>query len=342
MMLKKLAFILIIIVCVTAVSISVHDSPDAAAVFSERSSEENSDGSEGGPSDWSNAGDSCSQADSASDWLSGWEETGLSRQPELPPIPCIFYEESSFLNAVSASVVFQEGVNGLKGGILPHHLLASDMIASFWKTVSQGGFDLIIIIGPDHNKMGRAAITTVSSSFSTAYGDVEVDKNISDLLINDNIALEDAQIMEQDHSISSHMPFIKYYMPDTPVLPLLIYGNCSTQKISALSDKLMNTVEGKNVLYVASMDFSHYLPLEQANEMDAITEKALSEFDYDGILEMTNDNLDSRPSALLLLYTMSGLNAKSMVKWDHSNSDIISKTRTGYTTSYFDFGFFEE
>ena len=66
----------------------------------------------------------------------------------------------------------------------------------------------------------------------------------------------------------------------------------------------------------------------------------MRDFDYDKIAVMTNDHLDSRPSALFMLNTMSKLSAKDMQKWDHSNSDIISKANTGYTTSYFLFGFF--
>ncbi|MDD4681475.1 MAG: AmmeMemoRadiSam system protein B, partial [Clostridia bacterium] len=261
------------------------------------------------------------------------------REPAYSPISCLYFDEPLFRNAISSAVVFNEGANNLQGGIVPHHLLASEMIASFWKTVSQSKYDLVVIIGPDHNKRGAAPITTIASGFTTILGDVTSDSSIANSLIQENLMSGDMNIMETEHSISVHIPFVRYYMPDTKILPILIYGNQSFNNIRELSDKITEITAGKKVLYVASMDFSHYLPLAEANRMDIITEKALNEFDYESITEMTNDNLDSRPSALFLLYTMSTLGSKSIEKWEHSNSDIISKKNTGYTTSYFTFGF---
>ena len=261
------------------------------------------------------------------------------KEPAYSPISCLYFDEPLFRNAISSAVVFNEDANNLQGGIVPHHLLASEMIASFWKTVSQSKYDLIVIIGPDHNKRGAAPITTIASGFTTIFGDVASDSTVVNSLIQENLMSEDMNIMETEHSISVHIPFVRYYMPDTKILPILIYGNQSFNNIRELSNKIIEITAGKKVLYVASMDFSHYLPLEEANRMDIITEKALNEFDHESITEMTNDNLDSRPSALFLLYTMSTLGFKSIEKWEHSNSDIISKKNTGYTTSYFTFGF---
>ncbi len=257
------------------------------------------------------------------------------------PIGCLHFDEPSFQNAVSSAVLYREDTEGLKGGIVPHHLLASNMIASFWKTTSLQSYDLIVIIGPDHEKRGKTDISTASAGFSTLYGDVDADKGLVDALIQDNVVGEDTFVMEKDHAVSSHMPFIRYYMPGTPVLPLLVKGNCDTGKISLLSSKITEYTKDRKVLFVASMDFSHYLPLEEANRMDTITENTLVDFDFERIPSLTNDHLDSRPSALFLLHTMSNLGARSPEKWEHSNSDIISNTITGYTTSYFTFGFFQ-
>lgn len=256
------------------------------------------------------------------------------------PVPCIFYDETSFLDAVAAASSYQNDISGLKGGVVPHHLLASRMIASFWKTVSKADYDLIVLIGPDHQKRGCSDITTITSPFSTIYGDVEVDRELALSLINDNLAAEDLSVMENEYAITAQIPFIKYYMQDTKVLPLLVYGNCGVDKLDALSDAILDSTAGRNILVVASMDFSHYLPMEEADRMDIITEDALTGFDYDKILGMTNDNLDSRPSILFLLRTMAASNSRFPVKWAHSNSDIIGNTLSGNTTSYFNFGFF--
>lgn len=262
------------------------------------------------------------------------------QQPAAPLVSCLYFDEASFMQAVSSAVVFETDIGGLQGGVVPHHLLAGSMIASFWKTVSRQKYDLIVIIGPDHFRKGRSALTTLSSGFTTIYGDVYADSMLTNALVQQNYASDEPEVMENDHAISSHIPFIRYYMPETPILPLLVKGNCDFRKIEALSNWFLETTKDRKVLFVASMDFSHYLPLETANEKDEYTEQAIRDFHYGKIAEMTNDHLDSRPSALFLLNVMSRLSAKEVRKWDHSNSDIISKTNTGYTTSYFLFGFF--
>lgn len=269
-------------------------------------------------------------------------ERYAAQQLSAPLVSCLYFDEASFMQAVSSAVVFEEDVSGLQGGIVPHHLLAGSMIASFWKTVSRQQYDLIVIIGPNHFRKGRTDLITLSSGFTTIYGDVFADRKLANALIQQNLASEDPEVMETDHAISSHIPFIRYYMPDTPVLPLLVKGNYDAGKAKALSNWFLENAKDRKVLFVASMDFSHYLPLETANEKDEYTEQALRDFDDGKIAEMTNDHLDSRPSAMFLLNTMSKLSAKEIRKWDHSNSDIISKTNTGYTTSYFLFGFFSE
>lgn len=263
-------------------------------------------------------------------------------QSDTPLASCLYFDEASFLNAVSSAVTYETNISGMKGGIVPHHLLAGTMIASFWKTVSLEEYDLIVLIGPDHFRKGRTAVTTITSGFSTIYGDVYSYPKLANALIHQNLASEALDVMQTDHAISSHIPFISYYLPDTPVLPLLVRGNCSAGQIRALAEKLLDATKDIRVLYVASMDFSHYLPLEVANLKDEYTEKVLAEFDEEKVSEMTNDHLDSRPSALFMMNTMKALSAKQLKKWDHSNSDIISKTETGYTTSYFVFGFFPQ
>lgn len=256
-------------------------------------------------------------------------------------IPCLHYDEPSFQDAVMSAMAYQGGIEGLKGGVVPHHLLASRMIASFWRTAAQEAYDAIVIFGPDHQRKGHTPITTVTIPFATRRGDVMVLKSAADRLMQENIASEDLFTMEQDHAVSCQMPFIRYYMPNTPVLPILLYGNCSPGELEKLSRCLQDELAGQKILYVASMDFSHYLSLEEADKKDLVTEEAFRCFDLDAIRQMNNDYLDSRSSAQLLLMTMAELEAGSLETWDHSNSDIIGKTRTGVTTSYFAFGFFK-
>lgn len=260
---------------------------------------------------------------------------------DKPPVECQFFHEAQFEQAIKTATTYSNDLSEFYGGILPHHLLASEMIASFWKTMSLQEWELIILVGPDHFRKGNTNVTTITTDFSTKNDLTAVDKQIANSLIVQNIASDNALVMQNDHSITAHIPFIAHYMPDTPVLPLLINGGTHVKEAIYLSDYVMQMAKDKKVLVIASIDFSHYLPLEKANEMDIITENAVRQFDIEAIAKMTNDHLDSRPSMIFLLNAMNKLGAKHIETWAHSNSDVIAHQKTGVTTSYFEFGFFK-
>lgn len=80
-------------------------------------------------------------------------------------------------------------------------------------------------------------------------------------LIGKNLVNIDEGVLPNDHALSSLMPFIKYYMPDTKVVPILLSKKFSKEKPRVLADNLSKLVK-KDIVLVASVDFSHYLTNE--------------------------------------------------------------------------------
>jgi len=222
------------------------------------------------------------------------------------------------------------------GGIVPHHLLAGNMIAEFFHRVSQSSPETLVVLGPNHRRIGTSGILTSKLGWGTAFGLLDADKGLADKLINDFNALQNADVMEEEHSVSSLVPYIKYYMPDVKIVPVLLHGNYTKEDSVKLGEKLSEFAsENTGVVIVASVDFSHYLDAETAKKKDRKTLEAIKSYDIDSIHKMGNDYLDSPPSIIALLTAMDRLCSSGPEILGHSNSSDITGKGAGYTTSYY-------
>ncbi|MCX8130499.1 MAG: AmmeMemoRadiSam system protein B [Clostridia bacterium] len=255
-------------------------------------------------------------------------------------IKCRYYIEKSFKRSISLADKRKFEDFDIKGGIVPHHLLADDLIASFFKTVSRETPELLIILAPNHKNVGDYKVSTCYSSWETPYGLLTADITMAKSLVSEKGAGLNRKILEEEHSISSLIPYIKYYMPDCKVIPILLHGDYSLENSIELGGYISHLVTGKRYLILASVDFSHYLTGEAADKMDDISLEAIKKRDLKQIRQMNNDNMDSPPSIITLLSAMNTLNADRFSLLEHSNSDRISGTKAKETTSYFTMVFY--
>ncbi|MBI2415193.1 MAG: AmmeMemoRadiSam system protein B [Candidatus Kerfeldbacteria bacterium] len=141
------------------------------------------------------------------------------------------------------------------GGVAPHHVLIMNEIERFWKTAnSQYDPVVIILVGPDHHNIGQTEVTTNQQGYNY----------LSDLPF-----VQIDSVIEQDHSIQTHLSIIKELFPGIPILPLVIRSDANQEQILTLAHRLHNSLDGiGEVFVVASVDFSHYLPLAEAEQKD--------------------------------------------------------------------------
>ena len=225
----------------------------------------------------------------------------------------------------------------IAGGITPHHLLAAKMIAGFFRELSDDPPKTIVVIGPNHKRIGFGGLQTSSSDWATPFGRLEADGEIVKTLVDKLNASENDSVMQEDHAISALVPYIRYYMPDVRIVPILLHGNYSSADSLKLG-KLLGKISAENpgsIAVIASVDFSHYLDAVTAYKMDDITLKAIRNNDITAISRMSNDNMDSPPSIITLLGAMGTAGAAEPETAGHSNSSDITGSGYNNTTSYF-------
>jgi len=253
-----------------------------------------------------------------------------------------FFDEWSFFRAVNAprdiKSVFARKV---RGGIVPHHLLASGIIADFFSRLRSEKPDTVILLGPNHEERGDFPALTSEYGWQTTFGLVEPDQAVIKTLIEDGVARADEDALPQEHAVSALMPFLEHYLPQTRVVPVILSRFMSADEMEALASSLQSLIT-ENMIVVSSVDFSHYLSADQAAENDELTLKIIKDFDYGQMLRLQSDFLDSPAAIVILQMVMQKSGAEeSEVVWHENSAEFLQQGPGAQTTSYFSIVFHE-
>lgn len=255
---------------------------------------------------------------------------------------CNYYNERDFDIHVSRAELYETD-GEIFCGTVPHHLTAGHMAAGFLGTaaMSRPETETVVIISTLHYP-AKAPVITSSLDWSTPFGRLQTDRDITDLFISELGAAEDSKTVEYDHSSSAVIPYVKYYFPDANVACLLVGSSADKDISEDISGLLSEISREKKCLFVFSVDFSHYLEPNETDRRDMETRKAVLSGDLDSINRMTDANVDSYRCLGAFVRLCEGLGGE-IRELDHSNSMEITDipydkvTYSEGLTSYFIF-----
>lgn len=248
----------------------------------------------------------------------------------------IFIDKYDFTNSIKRATTYSINLEAL-GGIAPHHGVASGMIGNFYSTLAANTTpEVIILLGPNHPAMGDK-YQSGNFLYNTYNGIIETDKDMLNALYKHNVLTEaSSEYFSKEHSLNIHMNYIGYYFKDAKVMPIIIGESRLNEDIDEMAEAIYGACKNKNYLIICSVDFSHYLTLDEANKRDELTEKLLFQKDQKTLISLDNNYLDC-PSAILLMFKILELDGDMTCQIiDHSNSAIILEQNNLHeTTSYF-------
>lgn len=264
---------------------------------------------------------------------------GVSDANQKTIHPLIFFEVTTFYKGVGEASKKQDLPSyHISAGIIPHHLFPGFLIADFFNRLTKQNPKVIILIGPNHPEAGNFQALTSLYGWDTPFGTVFPKKEIIQLLLKNNLVKIDEEILTKEHSVAGMMPFIKFYLPDSQVVPVILSGRMTIDQVRILANNLKNYID-KDTVIIAPVDFSHYLTDGEAQEKDDITLKVLQNFDYKQLFSFNNDYLDSPPSVATILMVAQMLNTTNLDLLFHTNSGELQKNNFIATTSYFSIAF---
>lgn len=248
-----------------------------------------------------------------------------------------YYLDQNFFDKNYQAVEARSVSQRVLGGIIPHHLLASHLIAEFFEGLEQFNQpEVVVLIGPNHKEVGNCNILTSRAQWITPYGNLEPDTEIISTLEKAGILRVEEKAFAAEHSISAEVSFIKSSFPRAKLVPIILKTRVNEKEAQQLAQTLFEIIPEKS-LVLASVDFAHEVTSEEADQLDAHSIAILQSFDFPKIYEMT---VDSKPTIRTLLDYLNQKGATESMLLKNSNaarvvSDLSIPEVTSYITMYF-------
>lgn len=228
--------------------------------------------------------------------------------------------------------------------IVPHHLTASATIAAGIRLLRHQDIDRVLLVSPDHFHACPTLLCTVDGDFRTRFGEVRAAPETLGILRASPLVTVEPELFKREHGIYAVLPFIAHERPGLPVTPLAVSQDLPWEaQRQALLDVVARAVDDRTMLIVSS-DFSHYLPLAQAQAMDEATAETLFAKDLDGVAALKDPDQSDCPRCLWALASLAdarGYYEPSVVR--HTNSaTILGDPRSRSTTSHFAMAWYQD
>lgn len=184
------------------------------------------------------------------------------------PVVAMFPEAGRFRRAISqAGAAAARGGGGpVTGLIVPHHLLAVDLIARGFQAVAGNRFRRIVVLCPDHFRRSRTPFAVGLRDFSSCLGPVPTDVRAVRWLAAHSL-VSVSNLFSHEHAVQALLPFLAHHFPGTPVVCVAIRATAGPAEWERLA-RLLGPLCGPGTLVVQSTDFSHGLPAAAAAAHD--------------------------------------------------------------------------
>jgi AmmeMemoRadiSam system protein B len=248
--------------------------------------------------------------------------------------PPRYTEPEPFSEAITSAERLAAHPRRLLGLIVPHHLLAAELIARGFRELDASTIDKVVILFPDHFKKTHLPFATTTRDFETVFGTVPTQHADAARLLVQADLVQDSELFAEDHGIGAILPFVKHYLPGATIVPIAVSIRSHRADWDRLT-ALLETLVTPRTLVVQSTDFSHYLPLAEAVQRDQETLNVLASGDLDAAAVLVQpDHTDSRGALYIQMKLQAELFHARPVVIANANSQIYSDVPQRRTTSY--------
>ena len=253
---------------------------------------------------------------------------------DFPIFVSTYFEQRQIIYAIESSKKIKALDNKITGAILPHHLLAADLIAKGFALMAKQKIKRIIIFCPDHFKRSETAFAIPTDrDFLTILGKVELDRE-SVIKLRNLAEVSQSNLFSHEHGIRAILPFMAYYFPQAKVLPIAISSRTKKEELVNLNNALKDLLEDS--IIIQSTDFSHYLRAELAKKYDQESLSVLYSQNPNLALNLDGQkNVDSPRALFLQMSLQNFLNSYPLVIENKNSIEYIEKGEELLeTTSY--------
>jgi len=148
----------------------------------------------------------------------------------------------------------------------------------------------VVILCPNHTGRGSYRAVSTAARWNLPVGSVEVDQSLATTIRSTTGLEADDRAHAAEHAIEVLLPLLRHVRPDVSIVPICL-GPLAMQDCleigGALGRALVHRAKDEpRTLLIASTDFSHYLPAEEAERLDALAIDRIRALDPQGLFEV--------------------------------------------------------
>ncbi len=273
--------------------------------------------------------------------LFGNRETEAVREPAVAGA---FYPDSPvLLRRMLTELLENANPPSVPGEILglacPHagYQYSGFVAAHGYKLVQGREYEAVVVLAPSHQEYFRGASVFPGRAYATPLGTVEVDQELAHELTH---ASENANLSwyghRSEHSLEVQLPFLQMVLPGVKIVPVVI-GEYDLEFCSEFGGALGCTLEGRNVLLVASTDLYHGYSYEDCVATDDATLSRVVDWDIEELcrgLETGRYQACGGGPLVAMMLALRHLGATHAQVVARTNSADVTGERGGWTVGY--------
>ena len=154
----------------------------------------------------------------------------------------------------------------------------------YYQLALDGKPSTFIILGPNHTGLGSPVAMMSEGGWETPLGVVEIDGELAQAIFKASDIIDiDEMAHLREHSIEVQLPFLQYiYGSDFRFIPICM-GLQDLETSRAVGRAIAEASRGRDVVIIASTDFSHYEPKSRAERNDRRVIEAILNLDEEGV-----------------------------------------------------------
>ena len=221
--------------------------------------------------------------------------------------------EESFLHPIGPGSLPRVNNSRVKtsiGYVSPHagYMYSGPVAAhTYYMLAKEGKPDTIIIAGPNHTGLGTGVSVMIEGVWKTPLGDAVIDTELAKNIVkNSEYAAPDELAHMEEHSVEVQIPFLQYLFGNIKIVPIvLMLQTPSVAKDLANAINKASEELNRDIVFIASTDFSHYEPHEIASKKDRMAIDAILDVDPERlyrVIEKYNISMCGPGPVMTLLY----------------------------------------
>ncbi len=224
----------------------------------------------------------------------------------------------------------------VRGAVVPHagYVYSGPIAAhAFYHIAAERPPESVLVLGVDHRGTSRGAALS-DRPWLTPLGPTAVDHDLVRALARGPIEV-DEEAHRGEHSIEVELPFLEYVLPKPKFVALMV-AHGPLEFLEEVGRIVRDAVGERDVLLLASTDFSHYVPAPTADRLDHLAIDAILSRDpgrlYRTVAGEQISMCGIAPTTVLLAATREEPLSARLLRWGHSGEAAPMGEVVGYAS----------